>query len=114
MCKSASANKAEVAACIRRVRAQTGYLVDPHTACAIVATDKTNINQAAPQIVLATAHPAKFPDAIEAATGLRPALPPRLSSLLTDPERITVLPNDLAAVQRFVTERAGANRGAAA
>ena len=64
--------------------------------------------------MLATAHPAKFPDAIEAITGARPALPPRLASLLTDPERITVLPNDLAAVQRFVVERAGASQGAAA
>jgi threonine synthase len=44
---------------------------------------------------------------MQAITGERPALPPRLASLMTDPERITVLPNDLAAVQRFVAERAG-------
>ncbi|HEX6609293.1 MAG TPA: threonine synthase, partial [Hyphomicrobiaceae bacterium] len=68
----------------------------------------------APTIVLATAHPAKFPDAVKAITGSQPPLPPRLSTLLTDPERITVLPNDLAAVQRFVVERAGASQGAVA
>ena len=88
-------------------KADSGYLLDPHTACGVVAAEKIAGDAARhPHIVLATAHPAKFPDAIEAITGERPALPPRLASLLTDPERITVLPNDLAAVQRFVVERA--------
>ena len=53
-----------------------------------------------PMVALATAHPAKFPDAVEAATGVRPALPPRLADLQTRPERCDVLPNDLAAVER--------------
>jgi threonine synthase len=66
-------------------------------------------------VALACAHPAKFPDAVERATGIRPALPPELSDLLERPERNTVLPNDLAAVKRFIRARArlGA-RGAAA
>ena len=51
---------------------------------------------------------------MQAITGERPALPPRLASLMSDPERITVLPNDLAAVQRFVEDRAGCRQGAAA
>lgn len=111
---AATATGDEVAACIRRMQAESGYLLDPHTACGVVAAEKTLAAGKAPSIVLATAHPAKFPDAIAAITGDRPALPPRLSSLLTDPERITVLPNDLAAIQRFVAERAGASHGAAA
>jgi threonine synthase len=98
-----------VAECIRRVKAESGYLLDPHSACAVVAARKTMTSQSQhiPHIALATAHPAKFPDTIQAITGERPALPPRLASLMSDPERMTVLPNDLAAVQRFVAERAG-------
>jgi threonine synthase len=114
---AASATTDEVASCIRRVKAASGYLLDPHTACGVVAAEKSR--QALPQvtaplIVLATASPAKFPDTMEAITGERPALPPRLASLMTDPERIAVLPNDLAAVQRFVAQCAEARKGAAA
>jgi threonine synthase len=66
-------------------------------------------------VVLATAHPAKFPDAVEAACGVRPPLPAWLSDLNERPERVTVLPVDQAAVERFVlaTSRA-AQEGAAA
>ncbi len=102
---AATATRDAVATCIRSVRAASGYLLDPHTACGVVAAEQTLAAGKAPNIVLATAHPAKFPDAVETITGSRPPLPPRLSSLLTDPERITVLPNDLAAIQRFVIER---------
>jgi threonine synthase len=56
-------------------------------------------------VVLATAHPAKFPDAVVAATGVHPPLPPRLADLLERPERCTVLPNDPVAVQGFVDAR---------
>jgi threonine synthase len=62
-------------------------------------------------IALGCAHPAKFPDAVERATGLRPDLPPPLGDLLERPERIVVLPNDIGAVSRFIrgrTRRAGA------
>jgi threonine synthase len=122
---AASASMDEVAACIRRVKAESGYLPDPHTACGVVAAEKAHEKtgaagseigpqSAAPQIMLATASPAKFPDAIEAITGERPSLPPRLGSLMTDPERMTVLPNDLAAVRRLVAQRAANRKGAAA
>ncbi len=63
-----------------------------------------------PTVAVATAHPAKFPDAIERATGQRPALPPRLADLFERQERFTVLPNDLAAVEAQV--RALARRNA--
>jgi threonine synthase len=114
---AARATMDEVASCIRRVKAESGYLLDPHTACGVVAAEKSRLalpQVAAPLVVLATAHPAKFPDAMQAIAGERPALPPRLAPLMTDPERTTVLPNDLAAVERFVAERAEARRGAAA
>ena len=109
---AAAASADEVAACIRHTQGASGYLLDPHTACGVVAAEKILTTGKAPNIVLATAHPAKFPDAIEAISGARPTLPPRLATLLTDPERITVLPNDLAAVQRFVIERASVSQGA--
>ena len=61
----------------------------------------------APIVALATAHPAKFPDAVERATGVRPALPPRLADLYEREERLSVLPNDPAQVRDFVRARAG-------
>ena len=111
---AASADMDEVARCIRRVSAESGYLLDPHTACGVVALEKTPDPGRVPRVVLATAHPAKFPDTMEAITGVRPPLPARLAYLMSARERISVLPNDLAEVQRFVAERSGARQGAAA
>jgi threonine synthase len=111
---AASASQAEVSRCIRRVKQESGYLLDPHSACAAVAAEKTRIDPTSPLILLATAHPAKFPDAIEAITGERPPLPARLGSLLGARERFTTLPNDAAALERFVEGRAASKRGAAA
>jgi threonine synthase len=111
---AASSTEVEVAESIRRVRDASGYIMDPHTACAFVAGEKLGRDRNTPHIVLATAHPAKFPLAMQAITGERPALPPRFASLLSEPERITVLPNDFGAVQRFVDDRANRQRGAAA
>ena len=67
-----------------------------------------------PVVALATAHPAKFPDAVERATGVRPALPPHMADLMERAERFTVLPNEQGTVERFIRERARAVRGAAA
>jgi threonine synthase len=111
---AASATQDEVAAVIRHVEAESGYLIDPHTACGVVAAAKAERRSEVPCVALAAAHPAKFPDAMEAIAGRRPALPKRLASLMTDPERMTVLPNDLVEVQRFVAQQADAARGAAA
>jgi len=103
------AGEDEVAEAIKSVKAKSGYVLDPHTACGFVAASRWKAENAAPVVVLATAHPAKFPDALEAITEERPGLPDRLSSLLTDKERIPKLPNDLAKVQAFVrAHRAGA------
>jgi len=111
---AARGSEDEIAAAIRRVKAESGYLMETHTACAEIACQRMGPDTATPRVVLATAHPAKFPDAMEAITGVRPGLPDRLSGLLTDPERTTLLPNDLAAVERFVEANARAIHEAAA
>lgn len=98
---------AEVAATMARVHGETGLLIDPHTAIGIEAARRTPGDPAVPTVALATAHPAKFPDAVEAACGVRPTLPDRLGDLYDRPERMTVLPADLAAVQAHVRHRLG-------
>jgi threonine synthase len=101
---AAAASEGDVAEAIRRTKAQSGYLADPHTACAIVAADRTLGDGGAPQVVLSTAHPAKFPDAIEAITGERPPLPARLDGLLSAKERITTIDNDIGAAEGRVEQ----------
>jgi threonine synthase len=92
-----------------------GYLLDPHSAIAVrAARRRLRSNPGTPMVALATAHPSKFPDAVEAATGLRPPLPPHLADLMGRPERVTVLPNDAGAVEAFIRREARAVRGAAA
>jgi threonine synthase len=86
---------------------RTGYLADPHTAVGIGAAraqrDGHGDGRAdLPVVCMATAHPAKFPDAVEQATGVRPALPEHLADLFDRPERYDVLPNDLATVQAHI------------
>jgi len=88
-------------ATIARVHRETGILIDPHTAVGVVAADSC-AEPGEAIVTLATAHPAKFPDAVERATGVRPALPEHLADLFDLPEHSVDLPNDLGAVQRFV------------
>jgi threonine synthase len=85
---------------IRRLYGATGMLVDPHTATGTAAARALGADR--PVVTLATAHPAKFPDAVERAVGVRPRLPAHLADLFERPERTSTLPNDLAAVQSFV------------
>jgi threonine synthase len=85
---------------IARVHAECGVLIDPHTATGVAAA--ADAGRDGPVVTLATAHPAKFPDAVERATGCRPALPEHLADLYERPERIVELPADLAAVQGYV------------
>jgi threonine synthase len=100
---SGRASEDETTATIARTLAQTGELVCPHTAVGIKVAE--DLMGTAPMITLATAHPAKFPDAVEVATGQRPALPSRLADLHDRPERITRVANDLVAIQRLIRER---------
>jgi threonine synthase len=85
---------------IRRVHAETGLLIDPHTATGTRAARLLAGDH--PVVTMATAHPAKFPDAVERATGVRPALPEHLADLLDRPERTEVVANDLAVVEDLV------------
>ena len=98
------------------VHRETGIVLDPHTAVGVAAGRALRPDAATPMIALGTAHPAKFATAVARATGVRPALPPRLADLAERPERCEVLPNDLTAVQAFMARNAtSANlaRGAA-
>jgi len=101
-----SIDEAATLASIAAVHAGTGEAIDPHSAIAVAASRSARRNANIPIISLATAHPAKFPDAVEKATGQRPALPAHLGDLLQREERYEVLPNDLAAVKARVREQA--------
>ncbi len=90
----------ETLAEIGRVYRDSGMLIDPHTATGTAAARRSRSNGAT--VCLSTAHPAKFPDAVEKATGIRPELPPELGDLMQRTERISDLPADLAAVSDFV------------
>lgn len=112
---AASLSEAEIAAEIRETWAESGYLLDPHTAIGVgAARQKLARDPATPMIVLGTAHPAKFPIAVKAASGVEPELPAHLADLMERKERVTLLPNDLGKVETFVREHARAVRGAAA
>jgi threonine synthase len=96
---------------IARVLREAGYLLDPHTAIGVAAA-RTSLRRdpATPMVVLATAHPAKFPDAVERACGIRPALPPHLADLFEREERFTVLPDDQSRIESFIADRSRAAR----
>ena len=85
--------------------AASGYLLDPHSAIGLAAARAASRDPALPMVTLATAHPAKFPDAVRrAGIDREPALPAHLADLYEREERYTVLPNDLAAVQAFMAD----------
>jgi threonine synthase len=95
------------AAVIRRVHASSGLLVDPHTAVGIGVAEQlvdagVLADPSVPVVCLATAHPAKFPDAVAAAVGIRPPLPERLADLFDREERVERCPADLDAVEALV------------
>jgi threonine synthase len=108
------ADEAEVAACMRATLRETGHFIDPHTAVGIAVAEKEMHDPSIPTIVLSTAHPAKFPDAVEAACGARPALPDWLSGLNERPERVTAMAADQAAIERTILAASRAAREGAA
>jgi len=95
---------AETIAVMTDIYRRTGMLVDPHTAVGLGVADRLSAagELDGSLVTLATAHPAKFPDAVEQATGIRPPLPAHLADLLDRDEHVDVLPNDLATIQHFV------------
>jgi threonine synthase len=102
---SGRCSEEETLAMITRANAEMGELLCPHSAVGVhVAQDHLGTT---PMITLATAHPAKFPDAVERASGIRPGLPARMADLFDRPERVTRVENDLAQLEALVrAERA--------
>jgi threonine synthase len=99
---SGRASEEETSAMIARARSEMGELLCPHSAVGVhVAQGFTG---STPLVTLATAHPAKFPDPVEAASGIRPALPPRMADLFERPERVARVDNDLAAIEAVIEE----------
>ncbi|MGJ8628153.1 MAG: threonine synthase [Sulfitobacter sp.] len=99
--KSGRASEEETTATIKQMRETTGEVLCPHSAVGVKVA-KQHRDPATPMITLATAHPAKFPDAVEAATGSRPGLPPRMDDLFDRPERFTRIANDLGALKTHI------------
>jgi threonine synthase len=112
-----SANRADEQECAAEIRAwikEANYCVDPHTAIALAVAEKETRDASVPMVVLSTAHPAKFPAAVKAACGVEPPLPDWLADLAKRKERVTVLPADQVAVERFVASASRAAREGAA
>ena len=103
--QAARLDDTETLGVISRTYGESGMLLDPHTAVGVGAVAKLRAAGTlhGTTVTLATAHPAKFPDAVERATGVRPPLPPHLADLFELPEQCTVLPHDLAAIKQFVS-----------
>ncbi|WP_181705905.1 threonine synthase [Chthonobacter rhizosphaerae] len=101
------ADEATTAAVIRRFKKEAGILLDPHTATGVAVAEGL-MTAGVPMVTLATAHPAKFPDAVVAASDIFPALPAWLGDLMGRPERQSVVSNSLEAVEAFVLDRARA------
>ncbi|MEZ5725055.1 MAG: threonine synthase [Paracoccaceae bacterium] len=101
---SGRASEAETLDMIRLIRDETGEILCPHSAVGVKVA-REHLRAGTPMITLATAHPAKFPDAVEQAVGLRPALPPHMAGLFDRPERQTRIENDVDALKSLILER---------
>lgn len=99
---SAAVDGPGMAAALAHAWTHAGQLIDPHTAIAYAAARADTLDPSIPMVTLATAHPAKFGDAVERAAGVRPVLPARLGDLMNRPEHCTRLPGDYGAVRDFV------------
>jgi threonine synthase len=104
---SGRADEAETSAIIRRLAHDNATIIDPHTAVGVAVAER-NLLKRVPMITLATAHPAKFPDAVEAACGTRPDLPDWARGILSAPEHYDTLPADLAAIEAAIEARSRA------
>lgn len=104
--KSARADADDMALAMRWAHEAAGEIIDPHTAIALHAARNAGVPAEVPMVTLATAHPAKFPDAVERATGVRPSLPQRLGNMFEREERFDILPGDYDAVRDYVLARA--------
>ena len=89
---------------MRWAQERAGQVIDPHTGIALAAARRASLD--VPIVTLATAHPAKFGDTVERATGIRPALPGRVGDLFERPERYEMLPATLEAITAYIAEHA--------
>ncbi|MCO6186820.1 threonine synthase [Rhizobium sp. L1K21] len=103
--RAARASEDDVAKQIASTLADTGYLIDPHTAVALHVAGR-NTRSASPMVVLSTAHPAKFPAAVKSASGIDPALPTWLAGLMEREERFDILQPQLEVVEQFINDHA--------
>ena len=101
---AASAGEEETGATMAAVLRATGELVDPHSAVGIRVGRQCRRDPATPLVCLATAHPGKFPEAVQRATGIAPALPARVADLHERAERFDVLPNELGAIKAHIQQ----------
>ena len=95
-----------MAMALRWAASEAGELIDPHTAIGLAAARAVDLPVDVPIVTLATAHPAKFRDAVERASGLRPSMPARAQGLFDREERYATLPAELGAVEAYIAERA--------
>jgi threonine synthase len=102
---AARTDDTETVETIRKTHAETGRIVDPHTAVALHAAYRMNRKSGAPIVVLSTAHPAKFPAAVAEAIGAPPPIPNRLKSLFGGVERVTNLPNNKDLVRAHIESK---------
>ena len=101
------ADESETALSMREVQARSGFCADPHTAVGLAVSQRF-AKVGVPMITLATAHPAKFPAAVLAATGQNPTPPNSLDDLMERPQRFTTIANDRVAIERFIAEHTSA------
>ena len=101
----------DMALAMRWAQDRTGHVIDPHSAIGLSAAQRLDLDPSVPVVTLATAHPAKFPDAVERATGIRPALPRRVGDLFDREEKYTKLPGTYDAVKAFIMSNATPSDG---
>ncbi len=94
----------ETRAAIASIYKKTGRIIDPHTAVGVAAATKMG-KPRSPVVILSTAHPAKFPQAVKESIGIAPPEPSRLAGLKNLPERMEILANDPALIKRFIFSR---------
>ena len=99
------ADDATILETIRSVFERTGYVLDPHTATAVHVSEENGVREGVPEIILSTAHPAKFPDAVKKGCGQWPDLPAPYAHILKRDEKIAVVENSYEAMTGFVRER---------
>jgi threonine synthase len=107
--RAGRASEKQVASTIRDTLAETGYLLDPHTAVGVFVAQKFE-KPSSPMVTLATAHPAKFPAAVKSASGIDPALPAWLADLMDREERFDILDAELKAVETYIGAHARQER----